>query len=105
MSSNYVVCGSDELVYGTYGDHASAFAQAQSLANAMASQSPNASVQENADSCVVIKTVEKQRNVDDFLLLPLGHQSYPWFRSLMNLFLLEIICTNPGQLVPNIFVL
>ena len=67
MSSNYVVCGSDELVYGPYGDHASAFAQVQSLAKAMASQSPNTSVQENVDSCVVIKTVEKQRNIDGII--------------------------------------
>ena len=62
MSSSYVVCGCDDLVYGPYSDHASAYAKAQSLANAMASGDPDCSVQENTDSCVVLKNTTKSRD-------------------------------------------
>ena len=64
MSSNYIVCGSDDLVYGPYSDHATAFSKAQSLANAMALADPDCSVQENTDSdcCVVLKKTTKLRD-------------------------------------------
>ena len=62
MSQNYVTCGSDESVYGPYGDHATAFSKAQGLANAMALADPDCSVQENTDCCVVLKKTTKSRD-------------------------------------------